>query len=645
MTDPVSAMAEFEQILLSNSGEDAFESAIKLLSAKLVDELDHPSAADSKFRLHDSPEKTHDAVEGLFAKAVRRWPLLDTGSTELGISPPHLARSIKPLLGWSLRGSNLSWLDATLERLVARDSKGALGQYFTPREIIRLCVSALNPRPTDVVIDPACGSGGFLFEATEYSAANYEQVPRCLGIDFSSKSAKVATLLAAAADDQKITISRSNSLDGRAYQGSFPAEWSEFLNQTHASSTARAASWGAWNRLGCDLLLANPPFAGDIDEFELLDAYESQKEQGSRKSVSREHLFLERAVDLLKPGGRLAIVLPQGILSNPTAAYLRSWLVRRCRILAVVGLEQHAFAPYTGVKTAILFVSKPKIGELLPNDYPVAFAVSRDSGKDSSGKVTGQPDYALIASSLRNFLKQQQFDWATDFPQHASPAAALEIVPLQEVLSNGRLDAEHYDPEARALERTLTSISADRIGTAVEQKVRRFRKKDYREITYLDISSVDNRTGLTFPETIDVDSAPSRASYLVEEGDILVSTVRPNRNVVAMVTANHHEAPAVASNGFCVLRPKEIPSELLFAYCKTEAFRKMLTMHSTASMYPTVSDKDVLGLPFVRPPKLLEEQVVQLMRSGLSMIEEAQKKIKSAIEAMDRFVSAHDEQQ
>lgn len=637
-TDPVSALAEFEQILLSNSGEDAFESAIRLLSAKLVDEQNVVQGGEALFRQHATVDDTHAAIQQLYREAVARWPQLDSGNSDLEITPPHLARSIRPLLGWSLRSSNLSWLDATLERLVARDSKGALGQYFTPREIVQLCIAALNPRPGEVIIDPACGSGGFLFEATAYSMQNYGATPKCLGIDFSPKSAKVAALLAAATGDSSIIISKANSLDGRSYCESTPPEWSSFLLQEKCSSTKRAMSWGGWNRLGCDVLLTNPPFAGDIDELELLDAYEAQQNQSGKRVVSREHLFLERAVDLLQPGGRLAIVVPQGILSNTTSAYLRSWLFEKCRILAVIGLHHHAFTPYTGVKTAILFLHKPLAGENLPTDYPVFFAVSRNSGKDGSGRVVGKTDYPAITEALRSFLNGQKFDWATYLPIVEVAKAPHEIVQASDLIASGRLDAEHYDPEARALERSLVAKTTTRIADSVEPRVARFKKRDYRELAYVDISSVDKRTGLSFPDVIEAEEAPSRASYLVEPGDVLVSTVRPDRNVVTMIT-QAQSVPTVASNGFCVLRAKELPPEVLFAYCKTEVFRRMLTMHATASMYPTVSDRDVLAIPLLTPPQDIQQQVVDSIRTGLSMIEEAQKKITSAIGLLNEFVA------
>lgn len=638
-TDPASAITEFEQLLLSNSGEDAFELAIRLLAAKLLDELESGSASESKFRNYETADHTFRAVEALHKKAIKRWPNLNGSIPDLGISPTQLSRCIRPLVGWRLVDSDLSWLDATLERLITRDAKGALGQYFTPRDIVRFCVRVLNPSPRDLVLDPACGSGGFLFEATRHSHQQYGAAPKCLGIDFGAKAIKVATLLSAASTRASIQISKANSIDGRDYAQDSPQEWKLFLTSECGARTRRAQGWGAWNRLGCTVLLTNPPFAGDIDEVDVLDAYETQQESISRKTVSREHLFLERSVHLLRPGGRLAIVLPQGLLANASASYIRSWLLRKCRVLGVVGLHQFAFLPYTSVKTAILFLEKPRHGEALPSDYQLFFAVSELPGKDSSGKSIGATDYQNIGDAFSKFLKQEGLNWAAASTRSNVDASVTELARLSEVLQSDRLDAEFYEPTARALVRHLAATADMRIGNLVSQKVERFKRQMFREFVYYDISSIDPKTGLGFPAAVQGTEAPSRASYLVQPGDVLVSTVRPERNLVGFVTETS-VLPAVASNGFCVLRPDRVSPEMLFAYCKTDAFRKMLSRNATASMYPTVTDKDVLHIPFQGPPEPIRDKVVQLMKDGLSEIKRGNQKITEAITLMNHFMDS-----
>ncbi len=630
--DAVSAIAEFEQILASNSGEDPFDSAIKLLAAKLFDE----SEGGSEFKIHKTPEATHRAVHSLYRKALAKWPHLNGVDSSLDISAQHLVRSMRPLIDWRFADSDLTWLDATLERLVAKDAKGALGQYFTPRDIVQFCIQILNPHSKDKVIDPACGSGGFLFEATRHSIRNSGGAPTCLGIDFGARAIKVAALLSAATSKSKIIVSKANSIDGRSYAEHVPPEWQPFISRETGADTRRANSWGSWNKLGCTVLATNPPFAGDIDESDILDAYESQQAMFGRNAVSREHLFLERAVQLLRPNGRLAIVLPQGLLANSSASYIRTWLSRKCRILGVIGLHQNAFLPYTGVKTALLFAVKLSNNESPPRDYPIFFGSSFDSGKDSRGKSTGTADYPTLAESFSGFLRSQEIPWAPA-SNGGKNVKAIEGVPFTETVKSGRLDAEYYDPVARALIRRLDTKSSAQIAGHVEAKPERFKKSLFREIRYLDISSVDSKTGLTSASEILASAAPSRASYMVQPGDVLVSTVRPERNVVALITETAG-LPMVASNGFCVLRPKTIESEVLFAYCKTEAFKRMLSRHSTASMYPTVTDRDVLSIAFPEPSEAVSERVKKLVRSGLDMIEKAQQQLVEAVALMENHI-------
>ena len=149
---------------------------------------------------------------------------------------------------------------------------------------------------------------------------------------------------------------------------------------------------GQNQRFNFDILMANPPFAGDIKESRILHRYEIASKNGKWQShAGRDVLFIERNLNFLKPGGRMAIVLPQGRLNNASDNYIRDFIAERARILAVVGLHQNTFKPHTGTKTSVLFLQKwnddPEIGPLCPKveDYPVFVAVSEKGGKDNSG--------------------------------------------------------------------------------------------------------------------------------------------------------------------------------------------------------------------------------------------------------------------
>ena len=138
-----------------------------------------------------------------------------------------------------------------------------------------------------------------------------------------------------------------------------------------------------------DILMANPPFAGDIKESRILHRYQlGFKANGEPQTkVGRDILFIERNLDFLKPGGRMAIVLPQGRFNNTSDKHIRDFIADRARILAVVGLHVNTFKPHTGTKTSVLFVQKWDDGDLClkVDDYPIFFAVSEKGGKDNSG--------------------------------------------------------------------------------------------------------------------------------------------------------------------------------------------------------------------------------------------------------------------
>ena len=160
---------------------------------------------------------------------------------------------------------------------------------------------------------------------------------------------------------------------------------------------------------GFDILMANPPFAGDIKESRILHQYNLTFKQNGKAhaKVGRDILFIERNLDFLKPGGRMAIVLPQGRFNNTSDRYVREFIAERARILAIISLHGNTFKPHTGTKTSVLFVQKwndnSSVGALCPkvDNYSVFLAVSEKGGKDNSG------DYVFleIAMGSTNWTK------------------------------------------------------------------------------------------------------------------------------------------------------------------------------------------------------------------------------------------------
>ena len=452
---------ELEDEVLANAGVDVFEEVFKLIFTKLYDEfksqddkmfinrllrqrintaiqetdqdyeVEHPdyemlkkaveAIPDDDFRsmefrntgLTDSELKTK--IQRLFDDAKDQWKgVFPEYATTFELSDSHLSVCVSSLQDVKLFNSNLQIVDEAFEYLVSKSAKGEKGQYFTPRHVIDMCVKMLNPKRGEYMIDTAAGSCGFpvhtifkltgtLFSNAEIPPDDKEHVLKVFGIDFDEKTVRVARTLNLIAGDGETNVLHLNTLDYKRWSDN--TEKNSRWVRTYGDGFDRLKalrSESAENRLfNFDILMANPPFAGDIKERRILHQYKlGFKGNGKPQSkVGRDILFIERNLDFLKPGGRMAIVLPQGRFNNTSDKYIREFIAEYARILAVVGLDTNTFKPHTGTNTSVLFLQKwnddPSEGPLCPRieDYDIFFAVSEKSGKDNSG------DYVFLENS------------------------------------------------------------------------------------------------------------------------------------------------------------------------------------------------------------------------------------------------------
>lgn len=401
---------EIENLFLANSGGDAFEEVFKLIYAKLYDEWQAARKPKGKqhldFRVGTGTDReVYDRIDGLFKKAVNQWKGVFDEGEKLEFDPPHLAVCASKLQKVRLFNSNLSVIDEAFEYLSVKAAKGEKGQYFTPRHVIDMCVRMLNPTSEEYVIDTAAGSCGFTVHSIFHvwgdtfrddgpTRAEAEYASTYIyAIDFDPRSVKIAKALNLIAGDGKTHVYRANTLD--------PRMWSEEarVGMKDRLRTLPDRARDKWNRennrfFDFDVLLTNPPFAGDIKEPRILHQYDLAKNGKGKfqRNIGRDILFIERNLEFLKPGGRAAIVLPQGRFNNSGDETIRRWIADRARILAVVGLHVNTFKPHRGTKTSVLFVQTwnddAKAGPLnrKKDDYPVFLATSERSGKDNSGE-------------------------------------------------------------------------------------------------------------------------------------------------------------------------------------------------------------------------------------------------------------------
>ena len=433
---------EMEDEVLANAGVDVFEEVFKLIFTKLYDELkskndkaiiEHHLEQDPKKEERGDYEKLKkhllalndktfrvmefrntgqtetdlkDKIHALFDEAKEQWPGVFPEGAAFELTDSHLAVCVSSLQDVKLFNSNLLVVDEAFEYLVSKSAKGEKGQYFTPRHVIDMCVKMLNPKRGEYMIDTASGSCGFpvhtifqltgrLFTNTEISEKDKQDALKVFGIDFDEKTVRVARTLNLIAGDGETNVLHLNTLDFNRWKDRTEQDtkWRDTYGRGFRRLEKLRVPRSENKRFNFDLLMANPPFAGDIKENRILHQYElGAKENGKwQNKVGRDILFIERNMDFLKPGGRLAIVLPQGRFNNTSDKRIRDFIASRARILAVVGLHGNTFKPHTGTKTSVLFAQKwnddPAKGPLCPKveDYHVFFAVSQKGGKNNSG--------------------------------------------------------------------------------------------------------------------------------------------------------------------------------------------------------------------------------------------------------------------
>lgn len=406
---------EMEDEVLAGAGVDSFEELFKLIFTKLFDEME--SGRDKKryleFRNYgDTETELKTKIQSIFDKAKTKWSGVFSDDAKIELTSSHLSVCVSSLQDVKLFNSNLDVVDDAFEYLIGKSSKGEKGQYFTPRYVIDMCVRMLNPKETETMIDTAAGSCGFpvhtIFHVWEQIMKEEglskshlftleQKPPRCtdyvndkvFAIDFDEKTVRVARTLNLIAGDGQTNVLHLNTLDWERWDEKTKDEdWLDVYGQGWTKLKKLRKSKNENRDFGFDILMANPPFAGDIKESRIISKYDLGKNSAGKyqTKVGRDILFIERNLNFLKPGGRMAIVLPQGRFNNSSDKQIREFIAEHCRILAVVGLHGNVFKPHTGTKTSVMLVQKwddvlcPK-----QEDYPIFFATMQQPSKDNSG--------------------------------------------------------------------------------------------------------------------------------------------------------------------------------------------------------------------------------------------------------------------
>lgn len=399
----------------------AFWELLKLIFCKIWDERNNDAiefyAGATERNGINGAMKVQERISALLGSVKDEYPTIFEEHEVIKLDNKVLTYLVSQLQMYSLLESDVDVKGRAYEEIVGSNLRGDRGEFFTPRNVCQMAVTMLHPTEKEVILDPACGTGGFLITAMNHvidqikaaelkkkkgnvaraSEPTRERIKRYAskkvnGIDFNPELVRACKMNMVMNNDGAGGLFQANSLEN-------PAIWDDELRARKLEGKV-------------DLLFTNPPFGSKIpiadqsilERYDLGHSWSYDKEDDRwemdpeklQKSQPPEILFIERCVKFLKPGsGRCALVLPDGILGSPGLGYVREWILRETKILASIDLHPDTFQPHVSVQTSVLILER-KDPELIAvetaakqlNDYEVFMAVANHIGHDKRGNKT-----------------------------------------------------------------------------------------------------------------------------------------------------------------------------------------------------------------------------------------------------------------
>jgi len=379
---------------------------IRLIFCKIWDErYDQKALPQFRVGFKEPPKQVNKRIKALFEQV--KGELVKDGvfdkNEEIKLDDRSVAYVVGELEHFSLLKTDKDVVGDAFEVFAESKLVGEKGEFFTPREVVKTAIQLIDPQPSQTVLDPACGSGGFLIYALEHTwramdrskkyagAPNLDLLKREIaenyffGIDKEIDLVKIAKAYMAIIGDGRGRIVQQNTLhnaedyEGRARQ-LFVDEHDAF-RQFH-------------------VVLTNPPFGNKIkvivDDARFFELGHVWKRDGDdwiktdkAKATEPQVLFIERCLQMLKDGGKLAIVLPETYFHAPNVRYVLNYIKKDNNIIAIIDLAHNTFRPYNNAKTVLLILEKGR-----KQQPRIIMAVAEEIGHDHNGKPLYRYDKA-----------------------------------------------------------------------------------------------------------------------------------------------------------------------------------------------------------------------------------------------------------
>lgn len=354
--------------------ESIAQNVMRILFCKLYDEK--KNLGELYAGVNEEQAGLKNRIQKLFARVKNEYQDIFDSDEKIDLDGKTLKYVISKFQHYSLLDAERDVIGDAFEEIIGTAFRGGEGQFFTPRNVVQMIIDVLQPSSGERLIDPACGSGGFLAYALRHLEAKKGSNYSLVGIDKDAFLSKIARTYLALLGKDRHEVFCENSLAPLS-------SWDK--------TTCRSAGLGSF-----DVVLTNPPFGAKIPVVgsELLGQYSLghewlRTEEGlacTKKVLDKQSpqvLFIERCLQLLKDGGRMGIVLPEGVFGNPSDKYIWEFIRRTANVIGVVSLAQETFQPSTHTKTSVLFLEKNKNAR-----RPIFMGIAAKVGHNKNGKTT-----------------------------------------------------------------------------------------------------------------------------------------------------------------------------------------------------------------------------------------------------------------
>lgn len=501
--------------------------------------------------------------------------------------------------------------------------KGDNQQFFTPRTIIDFMVGMVSPLLNKTVCDPACGTGGFLLAASQASLQSKMVKGRLIGFEIDHRLAWVAGI--------NLDMHGAANFEVRHCEGS-------------GSLSPDMSEWFG----SVDVILTNPPFGSDLTDPHALETMVLGRGRSSRR---RGVLFIERCLDLLVPGGVVAIVIDDGVLNAPGNQDTRRLILERADPIAIISLPETAFMPYASVKTSILFVRKKGGKTKLGHAGKTFFAKAEVVGRKPNGDPLLRSDPTTGKMELDNDLPKILGVWASNSERDDGEFAFWSEVPSirdKTFLRDGlRLDLAYHHPARLEAEHALRAspFPLRRVADVCEVRndavipSQEFQDED---ITYLGLANIEAHTGMCSPVLVPGASLKSTVKrYLAN--DILFAKMRPELRKVCLVPSDYDEG--FASAECLVLVPRKdskglplIIPELLALLLRSDLMYGQIVHLVMGIGRPRLNKVAILNALLPVPTQADQQRLLQLYKrseaASLALIAEGKQAIQKADDLM-----------